>query len=824
VYTLLILLMMSLFIIHPVLAEIDEYDETLSEIEFNATPGTDPISNLTPSPTPTQELTVIPTFEPTKVPTAEPTTEPTDTPTIEPTTTTITIEPTTQPTDIPTQEPTAFVTNEPTTQPTDTPTIEPTTTITIEPTTQPTDIPTQEPTAFVTSESTTQPTDTPTIEPTTIITTDPIEEPIFIPIVETITDPIVIPFEESGYFQINSEPVGADVTFDEIGRGPTPVIVIVPANGTASHSLLLQKGGYEDWTSVIDHNPPAGTTETIDATLSLLPPNGSISVTSSPTGATALLDGSAVGTTPCTFNDVTAGSHTVAISKDGYNPYSSTVQVNSGSETSVHAALSPVTSAGSLTVTSEPSGALILLNNVAYGYTNAYYDAIATGSYTLKLLKHGYQPVSTTIEIKPGTNTPVSAKLPLYFPPTGSLSIISEPNGGAVKIDGEMKGYTPLRIRGLRPDSYNVRVSIPGYLSWIGIVHVTAGRETSIYAPIAPTKPVTYSGSISITAEPSGSSVIIDGTPVGKTPVFVSNIAAGSHTIYLESPGYLPVTFVTQVFPGKTQYISPILTKEPVVNITPDLIRLSDNAAMYLKERGLTKALNAFNDPNSGFILDEMYVIALDMDGVILAHGKDKGLIGVNLSEFAGTNEVCSGMLMKNVAVTGGGLIYDTSLTSGEESQVSLVYIRPAISGVIIGTVMTIPDIVYPVPIEDAERMKDIVHNSVITARDQNIALMDQSSDDFSESLTSAGMALYPFERSITDDADLYGVRRSQILTAASESEGNFFWLLHKQEPDIMTLIPGYAEAIDTVWGIWTSSKPNQDDVIMMVDMDMADI
>ena len=63
---------------------------------------------------------------------------------------------------------------------------------------------------------------------------------------------------------------------------------------------------------------------------------GTLSITSSPSGATIQIDGVAVGgsrgdgTTPQSFPDTWEGSHTVRLTKAGYDPYTSTVTVNPG--------------------------------------------------------------------------------------------------------------------------------------------------------------------------------------------------------------------------------------------------------------------------------------------------------------------------------------------------------------------------------------------------------------------------------------------------------------------------------------------------------------
>ncbi|NMB79718.1 MAG: PEGA domain-containing protein [Methanomicrobiales archaeon] len=67
---------------------------------------------------------------------------------------------------------------------------------------------------------------------------------------------------------------------------------------------------------------------------------GAIKVLSSPEGSQLEIDGAVVGTSPETFRDIPAGSHTIRISKAGYEPISKTVTVKAGQTIQVSAFLS----------------------------------------------------------------------------------------------------------------------------------------------------------------------------------------------------------------------------------------------------------------------------------------------------------------------------------------------------------------------------------------------------------------------------------------------------------------------------------------------------
>jgi hypothetical protein len=70
---------------------------------------------------------------------------------------------------------------------------------------------------------------------------------------------------------------------------------------------------------------------------------GSMDVSSSPSGASLYVDGSLVGTTPYTVEDLDEGSHKVVIQKSGYVEWGKMVKITSGGTTTVDADLAEIT-------------------------------------------------------------------------------------------------------------------------------------------------------------------------------------------------------------------------------------------------------------------------------------------------------------------------------------------------------------------------------------------------------------------------------------------------------------------------------------------------
>jgi len=62
-----------------------------------------------------------------------------------------------------------------------------------------------------------------------------------------------------------------------------------------------------------------------------------------------------------------------------------------------------------------------------------------------------------------------------------------------------------------------------------------------------------------------------------------------------------------------------------------DAKALTEKAAEFWKTNGKEKALAEFNNPKGQFVKGDLYVVAHDFKGIVLAHGGNPKLVGTNL-------------------------------------------------------------------------------------------------------------------------------------------------------------------------------------------------
>ena len=155
----------------------------------------------------------------------------------------------------------------------------------------------------------------------------------------------------SGYVSIASSPSGASVYIDGSYVGTTPsyssgsisYLSAGPYTTNTSHTVTLKLTGYETYTT--SFVPQEKSVTTINAVLTasqVTPTTATLTVTSSPAGASVYVDNVYYGTTPATIPNLTAGSHTVKVSALGYTDSVQTINLTAGQTVQLPVTLTPV--------------------------------------------------------------------------------------------------------------------------------------------------------------------------------------------------------------------------------------------------------------------------------------------------------------------------------------------------------------------------------------------------------------------------------------------------------------------------------------------------
>jgi len=233
----------------------------------------------------------------------------------------------------------------------------------------------------------------------------------------TVTvDAVLQPLSEVGIIQVKSTPGGADVYVDGIYRGSTATTVGNVAAGT--HFVILKAVDYQDWTGLVEVKTKQITSLDITLTRYTAPDSGFIHVDSIPAGASVYLDGVFQGTTqpgnPLDMTGILPGEHALTLALDNYQDYTTRVVVAAGETTPVNAVLSPSAAAGGsgiLSISSEPSGADVFIDNTGRGITPLTVSSLSAGAHAIRLSLQGYEDHALTYNQSPGETSHIEVVL-----------------------------------------------------------------------------------------------------------------------------------------------------------------------------------------------------------------------------------------------------------------------------------------------------------------------------------------------------------------------------------------------------------------------------
>lgn len=134
----------------------------------------------------------------------------------------------------------------------------------------------------------------------------------------------------------------------------------------------------------------------------------------------------------------------------------------------------------------------------------------------LSVSKDGYLPHEETITLRPGEFASFSVELKFAGPLTATVEIITTPPGATVFIDDQETKYrTPAKIKDFDVrKSHTIGLYMLGYKYWTKNVDLKGGEQKSFDVSLAKDL-----GSVLVDSDPPHALVMIDGLPVGQTPV-----------------------------------------------------------------------------------------------------------------------------------------------------------------------------------------------------------------------------------------------------------------------------------------------------------------
>ena len=253
----------------------------------------------------------------------------------------------------------------------------------------------------------------------------------------------------------------------EIGRTPLRDMAIEPGE----YTLTISADRYLPYTQSVRID---GRSTLNPFSTQLQPAWGEFSFSTQPAGAEVLVDGQLLGTTPYRA-EILQGEHEVTLKLAGHKAWQDTLEVAAG-QTAELPTVALERADGLVFIRSQPSGANVTINGQFRGQTPVEVALPPGRSHEISLFKSGFDATSRTIETRPDEEQDITVPL---IPITSVVSIIAEPAGAQLYVDGELKGDANQTLE-LLAASQIIEIRQEGYVPYTGAFTSRPGLEQEL--------------------------------------------------------------------------------------------------------------------------------------------------------------------------------------------------------------------------------------------------------------------------------------------------------------------------------------------------------
>lgn len=317
--------------------------------------------------------------------------------------------------------------------------------------------------------------------------------------------------QHSGFLIINSEPQGAEVWLNNESTGEvTPFRRKLAIGDEVPYRLSLPL--YHDEAGMVTVDQPRK-----ELQFALRPAFGSVTVTSTPSGALVFLDEKQVGQTPLTLDRIASGSHSLRLQAPQYAVERRNVSVADGQTANV--AVTLAARFAEITVQA-PQGAVVTVDGDRKGSGTLSWRQ-SEGLCDIVVSMAGHRDARRQLEVVAGRAQTVQlTPQPIY----GSASVDSDLMDAEIWIDGKQYGVTPNVVEQLLVGSHTLVLKKSGYADLQQQFSVEEGKEASLSVKLPAGR------SVQFTSEKPGMQIIVDGKKLGTTPL-TAVVGIGHHSV-----------------------------------------------------------------------------------------------------------------------------------------------------------------------------------------------------------------------------------------------------------------------------------------------------
>ena len=334
---------------------------------------------------------------------------------------------------------------------------------------------------------------------------------------------------ELGKLKLSVSEPGIQLIIDGRSRGTINLKDIVIQLSAGQHDIQIIKDGFETVKTTVAIRSTELITRSIDlkstgAAIEQVVDWSFLTITSTPDQALVIIDG--IEYSPTYFNETIApGKHSIMLSKPLYYSVIKEIDLEPGGLHNLNLNLKP--NFGSISLSSEPAGARIMLNDrQELTPTPHTISLVQSGEYQLTLSLPDYRDFIKTVTISDGVETRLDAKLTPAF---GWLSLASTPPGAQVFLGDREIGTTPLQDYRIPSGNYILTLRKAFYKESQQMISIEDGSPSGLDVTL-----LADFGRLSVQGAPAGAKILVDDVFRGTVPGIFEPLKVGSHEVRIE--------------------------------------------------------------------------------------------------------------------------------------------------------------------------------------------------------------------------------------------------------------------------------------------------
>jgi len=351
--------------------------------------------------------------------------------------------------------------------------------------------------------------------------------------------------------KIDSTPPGATIY---LGNKQCPSIGVTPWSGKlnpGTTTVILEAQGYEPATKSLTVAKVRKVQELFVPLTRR--PQVEIRADADPqlVGATVSIDGQPQGAVqgPLVIQ-TTAGRHLIEIKKDGFETFTSWVDLTTTPSIVLTPALKAIKKYGSVLVESDvPDAEIYIDQNKHPDNTTATIQNVPEGVHVIEVKKNG-QSWTKTVTVTANKQEKVRAEL---LAGVGVVRVMSDTPGARAFIDSIDKGPVPVDIKDIKAGDHIIQIKAAGFKTYEETVAVAPGSSRTVKHELSADIPAD-TGTLKVVSLIPEAEVFIDGIAVGKAQEIRK--PAGEYLVVVRMKGYKQFEQKVKVEAGKTAAVT----------------------------------------------------------------------------------------------------------------------------------------------------------------------------------------------------------------------------------------------------------------------------